>query len=200
MRRPAILDEIHYAPSPLRALKLAVDRRGALGQFLVIGSQALSLMSGASQSLVAWAAVFALPPLALSEVLPRASIADTDRFLWRSGFPELWARPELDRDPRLASDVAIYLERDVCQVLQVGELRAGQLLSYAELAREVGIAPNTAKRWFSVLAATEQVFLLEPYHRPRRELRSRTRCASAHSRASGKSFVPGARIRRCASP
>ena len=39
----------------------------------------------------------------------------------------------------------------------------------ADLARDVGIAPNTAKRWLSVLAATEQVFLLEPYHRQRRK-------------------------------
>ncbi len=179
--RPAILDEIQYAPSLLRVLKLAVDRDRRPGRFLVTGSQTLSLMAGASESLAGRAAVFTLPPLSLSEALPHASMADTDRFLWRSGYPELWARAELDRDLWLASYVATYLERDVRQVLQVGDLRdfdrflrtaalrAGQLLSYADLARDVGIAPNTAKRWLSVLVASDQIFLLEPYHRQRRK-------------------------------
>lgn len=181
LRRPAILDEIQYAPSLLRMLKLAVDRDRRPGQFLLTGSQTLSLMAGASESLAGRAAVFTLPPLSLAEAVPQASIADTDHFLWRSGYPELWARPELNRDLWLAGYVATYLERDVRQVLQVGDLRdfdrflraaalrAGQLLSFADLARDVGIAPNTAKRWLSVLAATEQVFLLEPYHRQRRK-------------------------------
>jgi len=178
--RPAILDEIQYVPSLLRVIKLAVDRDRRPGQFLVTGSQTLSLMAGASESLAGRAAVFTLPPLSLSEALPRASVTDTDRFLWRSGYPELWARAELDRDLWLAGYVATYLERDVRQVLQIGDLRdfdrflrsaalrAGQLLSYTDLAHDVGIAPNTAKRWLSVLAATEQIFLLEPYHRQRR--------------------------------
>jgi len=38
-----------------------------------------------------------------------------------------------------------------------------------DLARDVGLAPNTAKRWISVLEAGGQVFLLEPYHRQRRK-------------------------------
>ena len=79
----------------------------------------------------------------------------------------------------MGSYLATYLERDVRQVLNVGDLRdfdrflraaalrAGQLLSYADHARDVSIAPNTAKRWLSVLETSQQVFLLEPYHRQR---------------------------------
>ena len=177
--RPAILDEVQYAPELFRTLKLAVDRARRPGQFLVTGSQTLSLMTGVSESLAGRAAVFTLPPLSLDEAAPRAALADTDAFLWRSGYPELWQRPDLDRDLWMASYVATYLERDVRQALNVGDLRdfdrllraaalrAGQLLSYGELARDVGIAPNTAKRWISVLQATQQIFLLEPYHRQR---------------------------------
>ena len=177
--QPAILDEIQYAPELLRHLKLAVDRDRRPGRFLVTGSQTLSLMAGVSESLAGRAAVFTLPPLSLDEVSPRASLADVDAFLWRSGYPELWQRPDLDRDLWLASYVATYLERDVRQVLNVGDLRdfdrflraaalrAGRLLSYTDLARDIGLAPNTAKRWLSVLEATQQIFLLEPYHRQR---------------------------------
>lgn len=63
-------------------------------------------------------------------------------FLWRSGFPELWDRPELDRDRWLGRYVTAYLERDVRHALNVDDLsafdrllraaalRAGQLVSY----------------------------------------------------------------------
>lgn len=179
LARPVILDEVQYAPELFRHLKMAVDREPRLGSFLVTGSQTFSLMAGVSESLAGRAAIFSLPALSLREVATGAALAETDRFLWRSGFPELWQRPELDRDLWMGSYVATYLERDVRQVLNVGDLRdfdrflrasalrAGQLLSYADLARDVGIAPNTAKRWLSVLEASQQVFLLEPYHRQR---------------------------------
>ena len=179
LARPVILDEVQYAPELFRHLKIAVDREPRLGSFLVTGSQTFSLMAGVSESLAGRAAIFSLPALSLREVATGAALAETDRFLWRSGFPELWQRPELDRDLWMGSYVATYLERDIRQVLNVGDLRdfdrflrasalrAGQLLSYADLARDVGIAPNTAKRWLSVLEASQQVFLLEPYHRQR---------------------------------
>ena len=138
-------------------------------------------MAGASESLAGRVAIFTLPPLCLDEIVEESSVDRTDAFLWRSGFPGLWQNPKLDRDLWMGSYVATYLERDVRQVLAVGDLRdfdrllraaalrAGQLLSYSDLARDVGIAPNTAKRWVSVLEASQQVFLLEPYHRQQRK-------------------------------
>jgi predicted AAA+ superfamily ATPase len=73
--------------------------------------------------------------------------------------------------------LSTYLERDVRNILNVGSLRdfdrflrsvagrTAQVLSYSNLARDVGIAPNTAKKWISVLQASGQIFLLEPYYR-----------------------------------
>lgn len=174
-----VLDEVQYAPEIFRHLKMAVDRQKRPGAFLVTGSQTFSLMAGVSESLAGRAAIFSLPGLSLAEVSLNGGREEVDRLLWRGTFPELWQRPELDRELWMGSYVATYLERDVRQVLQVGDLRdfdrflratafrAGQLLSYADLARDVGIAPNTAKRWLSVLEGSQQVFLLEPYHRQR---------------------------------
>jgi predicted AAA+ superfamily ATPase len=97
-----------------------------------------------------------------------------DAFCWRGGFPELWQRPDLDQDLWLGSYVATYLERDVRNSLKVGNLRdfdrflraaalrVGQLLSLAELARDVGIAPNTAKSWLSILQASRLVIRVLP--------------------------------------
>lgn len=121
------------------------------------------------------AAVFTLPPLALSEALPRASIADTDRFLWRSGFPELWARPELDRDLWLASDVATYLERDVAECCKSGSCA----LSIAFCARgSFCPTPNWHEMWASRQHGEALVFgargnrtgfPARALHRPRRK-------------------------------
>jgi predicted AAA+ superfamily ATPase len=53
---------------------------------------------------------------------------------------------------------------DFDRFLRAAALRSGQRLSLSELARDVGIAPNTAKSWISILETSRQVFLLEPYH------------------------------------
>jgi predicted AAA+ superfamily ATPase len=100
--------------------------------------------------------------------------------LWRSflrgGYPELVAEP--DRDVWLwhSSYVQTYLERDVRSLRQIGDLvsfqsflralaaRTGQLLNLTDVARDLGIAVNTAKAWLSVLEATFQVIVLRPYY------------------------------------
>lgn len=178
---PAILDEIQYAPELFRWLKIAIDRDRRPGRYLLAGSQSFTLMAGISESLAGRAAVLTLPTLSVDEVLARADMTQLDQFLWRGGFPELWARHELDRDLWMGSYIATCLERDVRQAVNVGALRdfdrllraaalrCAQLLSFADLARDVGVSPNTVKRWLSVLASSQQVFLLEPYHRQRRK-------------------------------
>jgi len=68
-----------------------------------------------------------------------------------------------------------YLERDVRTLQQVGDLsqfhsflralaaRCSQLLNLTDLAKDPGLALNTAKAWLSVLEATYQVLVLRPY-------------------------------------
>jgi predicted AAA+ superfamily ATPase len=53
--------------------------------------------------------------------------------------------------------------RDFERFLRACALRSGRLLNLAELARDVGIAGSTARDWLSVLEASSQVVLLEPY-------------------------------------
>jgi predicted AAA+ superfamily ATPase len=93
----------------------------------------------------------------------------------RGGFPELYRNLELDSREFFQSYVATYLDRDVRLALRVGSLRdferfvracairSGQLLNLTELARDVGIAGSTARDWVSVLEASNQILLLEPY-------------------------------------
>ncbi len=175
-REPLIIDEVQYVPTIFRHLKAVVDRDRRPGRFLLTGSQDFSVMQGIAESLAGRCAVLSLSTLSLAEAAGQATLDETDAFCWRGGFPELWQRPELERDLWLGSYLATYLERDIRNILNIGSLRdfdrflraaairVGQLLSMAELARDVGIAPNTAKSWVSILEASRQIFLLEPYH------------------------------------
>ena len=104
------------------------------------------------------------------------SLGDLYRQIWRGSFPRLALDPEMDRDLYFSSYVETYIQRDVRDLAQVGDTRAfvrflraaaartGQLLNITDLARDADVAPNTAKRWLSVLEASGIVFLLEPFH------------------------------------
>jgi len=172
---PLIVDEIQYAPSLLRHMKVRVDRDRKSGSYLITGSQDFALMQGVTESLAGRCAVLKLAPMSAAE----AGVTDNealDAFAWRGGWPELHARAELDRELWLGSYLTTYLERDVRNLLHIGNLRdfdrflraaayrTGQLLSLSEMARDVGIAVNTAKSWLSLLQASHQVFLLDPWH------------------------------------
>ena len=96
--------------------------------------------------------------------------------IWRGSYPALAADPGLDRDLYYSSYVQTYLQRDVRDLARVGDetaflrfvrasaARTAQLLNLADLARDAGVAPNTAKSWLSILEASGIVRLLEPYH------------------------------------
>jgi hypothetical protein len=115
--------------------------------------------------------------LSLREILAAKPKLDVLDFLVRGGFPALHAGEPVEPRDFYASYLATYLERDVRNLKAVGALRdfdrflracairTGQILSYSDLARDIGVAPNTAKAWISVLEASGQIRLLEPYHR-----------------------------------
>jgi uncharacterized protein len=177
-QEPVILDEVQYAPGLFRHLKVAIDAaRSRRGRFLMTGSQKFSLMRALSESLAGRCAVLELDTLSSIEILaafPGEAIP-VEEILWRGGFPELWRDREIETRLYYSSFVATYLERDVRLALRVGSLRdferflracalrSGQLLNLTDLARDVGIAGSTAREWLSVLEASSQVLLLEPY-------------------------------------
>ena len=173
---PVIVDEVQYAPGLFRHLKAAVDaHRNRRGQYLLTGSQKFTLMRGISESLAGRADIVELETLSLQEIrgaLPKTGI---ETAIVRGGFPELHANPEIDFVSFYNSYVATYLERDVRSLANVGSLRdferflrasalrSGNLLNKADLARDVGIAPSTANQWLSMLVASGQAVLLEPW-------------------------------------
>lgn len=173
---PVIIDEVQYAPGLFRHLKAEVDaKRSRNGQFLLTGSQKFTLMKSVSESLAGRADIMELETLCFAEmraVLPDISV---ETAVVRGGFPELHANPDIDLMAFYNSYIATYLERDVRALSNVGSLRdferflracalrSANLLNKADLARDVGISPSTANQWLSMLEASGQAVLLEPW-------------------------------------
>ena len=170
------------------------ERRSTHGQYFLTGSQNLLLAGQVTESLAGRAAMLRLLPVSQREesgrtqdalfweslkehnAIPRIAPSDLwNRFL-RGGYPELVAEPDRDIPLWHSSYVQTYLERDVRSLRQIGDLisfqnflrvlaaRTGQLLHLTDIARDLGVAVNTAKAWLSVLEATFQVIVLRPYH------------------------------------
>jgi uncharacterized protein len=172
-----VLDEVQRAPELLSFIQVDVDIRRQPGRWVLTGSQNLLLLSGVSQSLAGRAALLELLPFSVAE-LRAGGWLESDLFgmLWRGGYPALFDRGE-DPAAWLASYVATYVERDVRQTLNVGDLlafqtflrlaaaRSGQLLNLSQLGGDAGIVHNTAKSWIGVLEASYLATRLPPFHR-----------------------------------
>jgi predicted AAA+ superfamily ATPase len=173
---PVLIDEVQYAPGLFRHLKVVVDaHRTRNGQFLLTGSQKFTLMKNVSESLAGRADIVELETLSFAEILAVLPKAGVETVVVRGGFPELYANPDIDSVAFYNSYLATYLERDVRSLTNVGSLRdferflracalrSANLLNKADLARDVGIAPSTASHWLSMLEASGQIVLLEPW-------------------------------------
>jgi predicted AAA+ superfamily ATPase len=104
------------------------------------------------------------------------SLKELYHIIWRGSFPAIALSNDTNRDLFYSSYTQTYLQRDVRDLAQVGDemaflrflraaaARSAQLLNMVELSRDVDVAPNTVKRWVSILQASGIAFLLEAYH------------------------------------
>ena len=177
---PVIIDEAQYAPALFRHLKVAIDQnRDSAGQFIVTGSQKFSLMREVSDSLAGRCVWLELEGLNLTEIKQggwdQKDPEQLAKAFFRGSLPELWRKPNMCVADYYRTYLATYLERDVRQIVNVGNLRDferfirvcaarnAQLLNKSDLAKDVGVSVNTIGQWLSVLEACNQIVLLEPY-------------------------------------
>ncbi|MYD88197.1 MAG: ATP-binding protein [Acidobacteria bacterium] len=93
------------------------------------------------------------------------------------GMPELLSLDDGDRREWLRSYQQTWLERDLADLTRVSDLlpfralqrlamlRTGQLLNYADFARDAAVSAGTARRYLEYLRLSYQVVLLQPYAR-----------------------------------
>jgi uncharacterized protein len=159
----AILDEIQRVPELFSYLQVEVDEHPRRGRFVLTGSVNFQLMASISQSLAGRTALLQLLPLSLQEIrrFPRPP-RDLYDLLFRGGYPALHRQKVNPVDWQNAY-VGTYVERDVRQLLNVGDLlafqtflrmcatRSGQLLNLSGLGADCGVNHGTARAWLSVL-------------------------------------------------
>jgi predicted AAA+ superfamily ATPase len=173
----ALIDEVQRAPELLSYIQDDVDRHPDAGRYVLTGSQHLGLVEGVSQTLAGRTVLLQLLPFDLHEIRQcPAPPSDLWTIVWTGGYPRIYDKA-LPAGEWLASYVAAYVERDVRQVINVGDLltfqtflrlcagRVGQLVNLSSLGADAGVAHMTARRWMSVLEASFITFRLAPLHR-----------------------------------
>jgi hypothetical protein len=106
----------------------------------------------------------------------RAILKLRDEHLSWGGYPPVWQRKEPEAKINWLKDYRkTYLERDISEVGQVADIdtfalaqkilcsRIANILSISEVARDLGVAVNTVKRYVELLTMTFQCFRLPPY-------------------------------------
>ena len=105
-------------------------------------------------------------PLQLNEVF---------NLMFKGSMPALYADMNIDREMFFSSYIGTYLQRGVRDLTQVGEelaflrfissvaARTAQEVNYADLAKDTGISPPTAKQWLSILVTSGIIYLIQPY-------------------------------------
>ena len=175
-KKGVIVDEVQHVPELLSYLQDEVDKNGKPGRFILTGSQQFGLTQAVSQSLAGRAAMLELLPPSLSELRAFAGFREN---LWdvivRGSYPRIYDR-KLQAREWLADYISTYVERDVRQVLRVGDLRTfasflrlaagrtAQELNLSTLGADAGVNHNTARAWMSVLRASYVCFELPAWH------------------------------------
>lgn len=188
--RPVVLviDEIHKYRRWKTLLKGLHDGYSDRVQVLVTGSSRLDVYRRGGDSLMGRYFLYRMHPLTVGELCDPSMPADElraparpkpehlERLLRHGGFPEPFLRADprftnrwrsLRRQQLLREDI-----RDATRIQELGQLeimtrlldeRAGQQLVYSNLARDVNIAVDTARRWVGTLCGLHHGFLLRPW-------------------------------------
>jgi hypothetical protein len=191
--KPVIIDEAQRVPDLFSFVQVEVDENPRCGRYILTGSQNFLLLERVSQSLAGRSSILHLLPLSRAELAgqpirpladfgalvgdrPAASRGDLFEMLHTGGYPRIHDQG-LDPQDWLRNYYRTYIERDVREILNVGDLetfgrfvalcagRVGQLLDMTSLGNDCGVSHPTVKRWLSVLETSFIIKLLRPYHR-----------------------------------
>ncbi|MBM4331860.1 MAG: ATP-binding protein [Deltaproteobacteria bacterium] len=176
-----IIDEIQLSPQILSYVKMRIDReRTKKGLYVFTGSQQFSMIKNLGDSLAGRIALLDLLPLSVHEKKVALPIKNTLDYLvdacLRGSYPEVVTDAALESGAWYGSYVQTYLERDVRNIYNIGNLRdfqrflrllatrCGQILNLSAFAGDIGLSVPTIRNWLSILEASRMVYLLPPYY------------------------------------
>ena len=144
--------------------RTAILRMGSLSQHEIYGSGAnapFTVDLGALKSRKCTGA-----PASMDEIYER---------IWKGCLPGHISGKFTDRNVFYSSYVQTYIERDVSDLtaltdklqfqdfIRAAACRAGQMLNVHDIAQDVGVSDDTAKRWLQILEKSDIIFYLRPY-------------------------------------
>lgn len=188
------LDEVQRCPELLVAVKRSVDERRRPGRFLLSGSANLALLGQVSETLAGRAAYFTLQPMTRREIGRTTGRPPfLPRFLRDPQTPAGAAKPVTEAEVVLGGlppaclggleaaaewfrgYVQTYVERDIRQLAQVGDLvafrtlaqlvalRTGQVVVTSSLARDAKLNAATTARYLHLLETSFLTRRLPPF-------------------------------------
>ncbi len=192
---PLTIDEAQRCPELLSVLKKIVDRRRRPGDFLLSGSANFSLLKGLGETLAGRAFYLDMPPLSRREIrgsiseppflarlfeeggVPEGPVTDPikEEEILRGGMPLVALGEVEDRELWFQGYEQTYLERDIRELSQVGDLvvfrnflrlaalRNGRLLNRSELARDAKLSVSTVTRYLGLMEASCILKSLPPF-------------------------------------
>lgn len=193
---PVIIDEVQYAEELFPDIKMLVDSSDVRGQIWMTGSQQYNMMKHVTESLAGRVIIIDMLGLSIYEreglglkqkpFLPSANppamlrhrnAIETFKIIWQGSYPDVIYRDEKSRKDFYDSYIRTYLERDVKQLINIGDevtfltflkvaaARTGQILNMADIAKDIGVSQPTVKNWLSVLKASGIIYFLQPYYK-----------------------------------
>ncbi len=171
--RTVVIDEIQKAPKLLDIVHLEIEKRKT--RFALTGSSARKLRRAGANLLAGRAISYSLAPLTHLEL---GNQFDLDTALRFGTLPSCVSfSNEEEVGLYLRSYVKSYLKEEIVaeqivrnvrpfqDFLEVAAQTNGQIVSYAKIARDVGVDDKTIANYFEILVDTLVGFQLPPFHR-----------------------------------
>ena len=173
--RPILIDEVQYAPQLFSYIKIEIDNESLAGRVALLHMPSLSqheIYGSGSNS------PFSIDLNALKGRATTHAPADMQEIyqrIWKGSMPGLISGRFSDRDVFYSSYLQTYIDRDVSELIHLTDklifrdfiraaaCRIGQLLNIHDIAQDVGVSDDTAKRWLQVLEKSDIIFYLRPY-------------------------------------
>ncbi len=144
--------------------------------YILTGSQNFLLNAKISQSLAGKVIILNLLPFSYDELKnSKYNIDKLSELIVKGFYPRIY-NSDLNPIEWYQSYIQTYLERDVRQILNVGNIhifrnflrvcagRCGQVLNLSSIGNDLGISYQTVKKWLSVLEQSYIIYLLQPYY------------------------------------
>ena len=175
-----VLDEVHKMKKWKTFLKGTFDTKPPHSAILVTGSARLDTFRQAGDSLAGRYFHYRLNPLTVKEACVKKSGAHDvlSRLMNVGGFPEPYLSSDIHDVERWRNQYYTDLVReDILDFSRIHEVRAirillellrsrvGSPLSYRSLAEDLQIAPNTVRKYISILESLYIIFLVRPFHK-----------------------------------